>query len=229
MNMRAGALREIGDLSSARAQSEEGLELAKDSGFPPAAISARLDLLYTDLAAGDVGAAERTIPDLAVALESAKGFHQFLWSIRLGAARAEATRLAGRYDEAISFARTALSETERFGRPKYDCLVRVPLARALVATGQPEEAVEVVGRAVVEAERIGHLPSRWLALSALGRGEDRGGRRGGGCGRARRGRPEHRGVRRRAGGGPSGEAARASRRRGADVLRASRESEEVHG
>ena len=167
MNMRAGALREIGDLSSARVQSEEGLELAKDSGFPPAAISARLDLLYTDLAAGDVGAAERTIPDLAVALESAKGFHQFLWSIRLGAARAEANRLAGRYDEAISFARTALSETERFGRPKYDCLVRVPLARALVATGRPDEAVEVVGRAVVEAERIGHLPSRWLALSAL--------------------------------------------------------------
>ena len=158
MNMRAGALREIGDLSSARAQSEEGLELAKDSGFPPAAISARLDLLYTDLAAGDVGAAERTIPDLAVALESAKGFHQFLWSIRLGVARAEAARLAGRYDDAISFARTALSETERFGRPKYDCLVRVPLARALVATGQPEEAVEVVGRAVVEAERLGHLP-----------------------------------------------------------------------
>jgi len=167
MNMRAGALREIGDLSSARRQSEEGLELAKDSGFPPAAISARLDLLYTDLAAGDVGAAERTIPDLAVALESAKGFHQFLWSIRLGVARAEAARLAGRHDEAISFARTALFETERFGRPKYDCLVRVPLAQALVATGQPEEAVEVAGRAIVEAGRLGHLPSQWLALSAL--------------------------------------------------------------
>ena len=102
-----------------------------------------------------------------MALESAKGFHQFLWSIRLSVARAEAARLAGRYDDAISFARTALSETERFGRRKYDCLVRVPLARALVATGRPEEAVEVVGRAIVEAERLGHLPSRWLALSAL--------------------------------------------------------------
>jgi class 3 adenylate cyclase/tetratricopeptide (TPR) repeat protein len=167
MNMRAGALREIGDGASARAQSEEGLELAKNSGFPPAAISARLDLLYTDLLAGDVGAAERTIPDLAVALEGAKGFHQFLWSIRLAVARAEAARLAGRHDEAISFARTALSETERFGRRKYDCLVRVPLARSLVATGRPEEAVEVVDRAIVEAERLGHLPSRWLSLSAL--------------------------------------------------------------
>ena len=169
MNMRAGALREIGDLASARLQSEEALELAKDSSFPPAALSARLDLLYADLSAGDVGAAERTIPDLGEALDGAKGFHQFLWSIRLAAARAEAARLAGRHDEAISFAWTALSATERFGRRKYDCLVRVPLARALVATGRPKEAVDVVGRAIVEAERLGHLPSHWLALSALAR------------------------------------------------------------
>ena len=167
MNMRAGALRELGDLSSARAQSEEGLELAKDSGFPPAAISARLDLLYADLMDGDVGAVEAVIPDLAEALESAKGFHQFLWSIRLLAARADVARLAGRHDEAISFAQSALTEAERFGRRKYDCIVRVPLARALVATGQPQEAVDVVTRAVVEAERLGHLPSRWPALSAL--------------------------------------------------------------
>jgi len=167
MNMRAGALRELGDLRSARLQSEEALEVGKDSGFPPALISARLDLLYTDLAAGDVGAVEAAIPDLAQALGSAKGFHQFLWSIRLLAARAEVARMAGRHEDAISFAQTALEETERYGRRKYDCIVRVPLARALVASGRPMDAVEVVTRAVVEAERLGHLPSRWPALSAL--------------------------------------------------------------
>jgi hypothetical protein len=167
MNMRAGALREIGDLAAARAQSQEGLELAMESGFPPAAISARLDLLYTDLLAGDAGAAEGEIPDLAEALEGAKGFHQFLWTIRLVAARSETAFQAGRYEDAISFGRTAIEEAERFGRRKYDCLVRVPLARSLVATGRPDEAVEVVTRAVVEAERLGHLPSRWPALAAL--------------------------------------------------------------
>jgi class 3 adenylate cyclase/tetratricopeptide (TPR) repeat protein len=167
MNMRAGALREIGDIEAARIQSEEALELAKDSGFPPAAISARLDLLYADLMDGDVGAAERVIPDLAEAVEDAKGFHQFLWSIRLVVARADAALLAGGHDDAISFAHTALRATERFGRPKYDCLARVPLARALLATGRPEEAAEVVTRAVIEAERLGHLPSRWPALAAL--------------------------------------------------------------
>jgi hypothetical protein len=142
MNMRAGALRETDDLAAARAQSQEGLELAKDSGFPSAAISPRLDLLFADLLAGDVGAAERDIPDLAGALEGAKGFHQFLWSNRLMAARTEAAVIAGRHDDAISFGQTALAEAERFGRRKYDCLVRVPLAHSLVATGRPEEALD---------------------------------------------------------------------------------------
>jgi tetratricopeptide (TPR) repeat protein len=65
MNMRAGGLREIGDLAGARTQSQESLELAKSSMFPPAEISARLDLLYVDLMDGQAGAAERVIPSLA--------------------------------------------------------------------------------------------------------------------------------------------------------------------
>ena len=116
---------------------------------------------------GDAGAAERAIPDLVGALEDAKGFHQFLWSIRLTVARAETARLAGRYDEAIAFAHTALAETSRFGRRKYDCLVRIPLARALLSTGRAEEAADVAARAALEAERLGHLPSRWPALATL--------------------------------------------------------------
>jgi tetratricopeptide (TPR) repeat protein len=167
MNMRAGALREMGDMAAARAQSAEGLELAKDSGFPPAEISARLDLLYADLMDGETGAAELAIPPLADALEGAKGFHQFLWSIRLMVARAEAAFLAGRHEDAISLAGAALAEAERFGRRKYEVLVRVPLGRALLATGRAEEAADVLTRAVLEAERLGHLPSHWPALAAL--------------------------------------------------------------
>lgn len=101
------------------------------------AISARARPPDADLVDGDIGAVGGVIPGLTEALETAKGFHQFLWAIRLLAARAEASRLAGRHEEAISFARTALIEAERFGRRKYDCIVRVPLARALSTTGRP--------------------------------------------------------------------------------------------
>jgi tetratricopeptide (TPR) repeat protein len=167
MNMRAGALRELGDVAEARAQSEEALELAKHSGFPPAEISARLDLLYADLMDGQTDAAELAIPPLGEALGGAKGFHQFLWSIRLTVAHAETAFLVGRHDEAISLAHAALAETERFGRRKYAALVRVPLGRALLATGRAEEADRELARAVLDTERLGHLPSHWPALAAL--------------------------------------------------------------
>ena len=105
--------------------------------------------------------------DLVGALEDAKGFHQFLWSIRLTVARAETARLARRHDEAIQLAHAALEEAGRFGRRKYECLARTPLARALLSTGRAEEAADVATRGVVEAERLGHLPSRWPALAVL--------------------------------------------------------------
>jgi hypothetical protein len=167
MNMRSGALRELGDVEAARTQSHEALELAKDSGFPPAAISARLDLLYADLVDGDLAAAEGTIVDLSETIEGAKGFHQFLWSIRATTARAEAALLAERWDDVIVFAETTLAEAERFGRRKYASRVRVALGRALLATGRGGDAVAALREAASEAEALGHLPSLWPAQAAL--------------------------------------------------------------
>jgi hypothetical protein len=43
----------------------------------------------------------------------------------------------------------------------------LPLGRALVATRRADEAVDALTRAVLEAERLGHLPSHWPALAAL--------------------------------------------------------------
>ena len=167
LNMRAGTLRELGDVVGARAQSHEALELAKDSGFPPAAVSARLDLLYLDLQEGDVGAAELAIPDLVEALEGTKGFHQWLWSIRLATARAEAALLAGHAEEAAEFARDALDESERIGRRKYVCRARTALGRAQSALGRYEEAATSLETAASEAEALGHLPSSWSSLASL--------------------------------------------------------------
>ena len=154
-------------------QSRGGLELAKDSGFPPAAISARLDLLYADLMDGDVGAAERTIPDLVGRSRSAKGFHQFLWSIRLTVARAEAARLAGRTTMPISFARTRRSRrpvASAVGSTTASSGSRSP-ARSSRPAG-PRRPSRSLRRAIVEAERLGHLP---VALArVVGPGRTRG-------------------------------------------------------
>jgi class 3 adenylate cyclase/tetratricopeptide (TPR) repeat protein len=166
-NMRSGALRELGDVAGARKQSDEAMELAKLSGFPPAVVSARLDLLYLDLLEGDVGAVELAVPDLVDALEGTKGFHQWLWSIRLATARAEAALLAGHAEEAAAFARDALDQSERIGRRKYVCRSRTALGRALLDQGTYKEAATFLHTASSEAEALGHLPSAWSALASL--------------------------------------------------------------
>jgi class 3 adenylate cyclase/tetratricopeptide (TPR) repeat protein len=166
-NMRSGALRELGDVVGAREQSLEALELAKDSGFPPAAVSARLDLLYLDLLEGDVGAVELAIPGLVDALEGTKGFHQWLWSIRLATARSEAALLARHAEEAAGSARDAMKQSERIGRRKYVCRARTTLGRALSELGRSREAATSLQRASQEAEALGHLPSQWSALASL--------------------------------------------------------------
>lgn len=166
-NMRSGALRELGDLRAAREQSERALALANVSGFPPAAVSARLDLLFTDLMDGEIGRAEREIPDLREALEGTKGFHQWLWSIRLSTARAEAALLAGRAEEAAGIAGEALELAERIGRRKYVCRARTALGSALLELGREEDAAISLQQAVSEAEQLGHLPSVWPALGLL--------------------------------------------------------------
>jgi class 3 adenylate cyclase/tetratricopeptide (TPR) repeat protein len=168
-NMRSGALRELGDLRAAREQSEQALELARDSGFPPAAVSARLDLLFSDLMDGEIGRAEREIPDLLEALEGTKGFHQWLWSIRLSTARAEAALLAGRAEDAAGIAGEALELAERIGRRKYMCRARTDLGWALLELDRGEEAASTLQQAASEAEQLGHLPSLWPALGLLAR------------------------------------------------------------
>jgi class 3 adenylate cyclase/tetratricopeptide (TPR) repeat protein len=166
-NMRSGALRELGDLRAAREQSEQALETARVSGFPPAAVSARLDLLYADLMDREVGRAEREIPDLLEALEGTKGFHQWLWSIRLSTARAEAALLAGRPQDGVGIAREALELAELIGRRKYVCRARTALGWSLLDLGLGEDAARSLQQAVSEAERLGHLPSLWTALGFL--------------------------------------------------------------
>ena len=161
-----GALRELGDAAGARAQNLEAFELAKRSGFPPAAVASRLDLVYVDLMEGDVGAADAAFPELQTAVESTKGFHQWLWSIRIATARAEAALLGGRPDRAEEHAREALAYAERIGRRKYVCRARTALGQALLELGRLDDAVGSLEGAAAEADALGHLPSAWSSRGA---------------------------------------------------------------
>jgi class 3 adenylate cyclase/tetratricopeptide (TPR) repeat protein len=176
LNMRAGALREVGDLDAARELSAEALEMGRNANFPGAIVSAKIDLLFSDLAEGRVGRAETAVPELLEHVEATKGWHQWLWGGRLAAAQTEIALASGRVDEAVELAAEALEKAARQRRLKYLCRSRTLLGEALFSLGRFDQAGDAFREAVSEAERLGHAPSLWPALGGLSRTFDRLGR-----------------------------------------------------
>jgi class 3 adenylate cyclase/tetratricopeptide (TPR) repeat protein len=167
MNMWAGTLRELGDLRGSRALSEEALELGRKAGFIGAEVSAQIDLLYDDIAEGNVGNGKEALPALVEAAERTKGWHQWLWMGRLEQARAELALGAEEWEEAATAAEAALRRAGDSGRQKYQCLARTTRGRALLGLGRPKDAEDDFRAAAAAAEQIGHVPSSWLALAGL--------------------------------------------------------------
>ena len=124
-----------GDVEAARVQSREALELAKDSGFPPAAISARLDLLYADLDGRRRGGHEVLVPPFASRSRTPRGSAgSFWWNSGSPVARAEAARLAARERGERSSSRTrrsqaGLAAAGTVPRPELSARPRAPVGR----------------------------------------------------------------------------------------------------
>lgn len=167
LNMWAGALREMGDLRQARSLNEEALDYARKAAFLGAEVSARIDLLFVDLEEGEVGRSQASLPELLQAAERSKGWHQWLWTVRLLEARAEAALLAGSLEEAAGAAQEVLEHALRPGRLKYACRARTVLGRAMLGLGNPEEGLSEFRRGIEDAERLGHAPTLWPALAGL--------------------------------------------------------------
>lgn len=169
LNMWAGALRELQELDAARALNEEAVENSARAKFPGGEISGRIDLLVTDLIAGDIGKAEAAWPKLWERAEASKGWHQWLWMARLAEAKAEIELAAGRPEQAAEHAAKALAHAERYKRLKYAFASRIVLGAALLELGRQADAVAAFEQALAEAERLKHPPSIWKAAGGLAR------------------------------------------------------------
>lgn len=167
VNMWAGTLREFGDLAAARELSEQALELGRKAAFVGAEVSARIDLLFTDIVEGKVGEGEEALPELFDAAERTRGWHQWLWMGRLEHARGELALAAGRWEEAAEAAGSAIRRAEESGRVKYQCLAWTTRGRAMLGLGRPWDAEKDFREAADAAERLRHAPSLWPALAGL--------------------------------------------------------------
>lgn len=169
VNILAGVHHELYESDEARRFNEEAIELGNRAGFSAAVMSGRIDLLFSDLASGDVGNAEVAWPSLWDAAEASKGWHQWLWMTRLARAKAEIAVAAGRMEAGAEAAHTALTQALHYRRPKYTSASRLVLSDALVGLGRKTEALKEAHAALSEAKNLGHPPSTWQAALKVAR------------------------------------------------------------
>lgn len=166
-NMWANALRELGDLDDARARNEEAVELAGRAAFPPPIVQARIDLLYTDLAAGELGRAARAWPQLQRQAAAMKAWHNWLTLGRLATARAEILLGTEDPDAAADAAREAITHARRTRRRKYEVASRQVLGHALLRQGRVMDAVQAFGRCLRDARELGQPIAIMRAATGL--------------------------------------------------------------
>lgn len=173
-------LRELFDLEEAKSRSEESLEGPEEAdGFLMPRANARTDLLQTALMLGDIATAERLWQVQWDESSTTKAWTRWLIACRLAAVRAELELAKGRPDDAADWARKTIQVCLPVRRFKYEIVGRTMLGRALVALGNPEEAVAELRIASAQAAHYGAPAVRWPAEAALARalyaaGDDRG-------------------------------------------------------
>jgi class 3 adenylate cyclase/tetratricopeptide (TPR) repeat protein len=169
LNYSSIAYRELYDLDEARARSAEALELSAGAAFGMPLQFAGSDLIWTDLLAGDIGAAQVAWPDRWALAEHATGWTRWLIAGRHLAARAEIALAAEGPAAAAEWAERALAVAQRTRRRKYEARTLTTLGQALAGLRRSGEALNALRTAVRIADDLVGPPGRWHARAALGR------------------------------------------------------------
>lgn len=166
------ALRDVLDLDEARRRNGEAIELFRGIGFESGVMQGEMDLLYADLAEGEVSRADRSWPKLWARLGDATGWERWLAPGRLSVAHAEISLLQERWEAAEEGARKAIQVALSIGREKYEVSARIVLGSARLELGDVPDATAELRMAVAAADRLGHPPTRWRGHAVLGRALD---------------------------------------------------------
>ena len=163
------ALRDIYDIEEARRRNEEALEGWEWSTFNMPWQNALVDLVFDDILAGDVEAADARWPEAWEVVIRGEAWQRWMLVGKIMQARAEIQLEMGRYDEAAEWAVKAMGAAKPVGRKKYEIASGVTLGRALIGLGRTVEAVGHLRAAVVESDDLGTPSGRWRSRAALGR------------------------------------------------------------
>jgi class 3 adenylate cyclase/tetratricopeptide (TPR) repeat protein len=161
-------LRDVFDLEEARSRSEEALGYQTWSGFQMPRLNSLVDLLHTDLLAGNVGEAEEKWEPVWDDVRQGRSWQRWLLGGKMVAFRAEIALRTGDLHGAVEWAHRAIDMARSVHRRKYETSARTVLGQALVGLGKPEEAIIELRTAVADADELRSPPGRWRALTALG-------------------------------------------------------------
>lgn len=147
--MAAGLHLNVFDYDGAEALRSEARDLARSAAYPPPVISTDIDALLALARCHNPGPAEQLLQQTATDATATRGWHRWLWHLRLTQARAELALARGATGEAIEFASKSIAASRARRRPKYEALAHMTRAQGLQAAGQTRQAI-VDARAAVE-------------------------------------------------------------------------------
>jgi hypothetical protein len=103
----------------------------------------------------DPGRAERLQPEIQEAVANARGWHGWLFRLRLQQAYAELALARADWPAAVAFPTAALGHSRASGRRKYEAAALTTRARAQYALGRTREAIQDAKSACAIARKVG--------------------------------------------------------------------------
>jgi class 3 adenylate cyclase/tetratricopeptide (TPR) repeat protein len=168
LNYSSLAYRELYDLDEARGRSEESLsQTGGSANFHMPWMNAAVDLIQTDLMAGDFGAAEVRWRGLWDQVMATQAWERWLLGGRMAALRAGIALETEPPETAAEWAMKAIAMARSVRRAKYEIVARGVLGQAFLKMGRREEALSELQEAVKGADMLGNPPARWRARADL--------------------------------------------------------------
>src|SRR5262249_45833415 len=143
-----------GDLATAEELAHEARDLSRQLAFAPALISSGIDLLFIHVRSGELNRAEDILDEVSRSVLSARGWHGWLWELRLFQVLAELAFAKGDWRAAVESANKGILHSHKRHRLKYEALGLATRARARTKLGELPAAIEDAASAVNLARRL---------------------------------------------------------------------------
>jgi hypothetical protein len=165
--MAAGWRLDVFDFGTAEALQCEAREIAREAAFVPSQASAGIDLLMSFARQGNPGRADPLMREVEEAVANARGWHEWLFRMRLEQARAELALARGDWSTAITCATSAMKQSRKVARGKYEAAALAVRAQGLHACGRTREAMLDASVAWEKARKVGDPALKVRVLAPL--------------------------------------------------------------